>query len=1801
MSSNYFARINGTQYSQTGTGLDQLVDIMSTDYGLAGKISDQDLIGGVQAANEMNQIIVDAIAETGAGADGVFTVEDVYALNEYIRTHCLDQWTQLHGDDEDGEEYGFHLIQNDGATETYRGDNLANTVADGIYHLGFEIQNGQVLNEDGDPNATVEQLAEWLTQFYTDHSTTNTGLDRITDTVMADKGLDCNVPEAEIVTAVDAANRMNEIIVEAMEYTGVATDNAITADDVRLLNEYIRDNYLQEWMDLHGDDESDSETGFHLVQNDGANTYMFGKNFVNTVADGIYHLGFEIQDDRLVNEDGNKNATLEDVAAWLNYFYVDQSNTGTGLDEFVDAVKSDRGLSHCTSAQDINEAADAAGRMNVILIEAIETLQLAADNVISVEDVKAINEYIRVNYLQEWTELHGDDEDSEETGFHLVQNDGGSIRYRGDKLIDTVIDGIYHLGFAIEGDYILNEDGNQNASLGDLATWLNNFYLGAENTFGSENGDYIHTLNVDDQIWARAGDDRVYADAGNDQVWGGDGNDFIDGGDGDDVLYGEAGNDYLKGRAGNDTLDGGIGDDHLYGYEGEDQLTGGEGNDYLNGGDDNDTLTGGAGDDTLYGEAGDDVLDGGDGNDYLNGGDGNDTLTGGEGNDYLKGYGGDDVLDGGAGDDTLYGYDGEDQLTGGEGNDSLSGGDGNDTLSGGAGDDKLYGETGDDVLDGGDGNDYLNGGDGNDTLTGGAGDDYLKGYGGDDVMDGGDGNDTLYGYDGNDSITTGDGEDKVYAGDGDDSIYAGSDGATDYLYGEGGADTFYFNVEGAGIGTDYVKYFSSEDGDRLVIDGEGVEYVIDQDGGYHNVLLTNSETGESMGTIKVYGHLSIDDISGTATAANQVDPAPQQPLPRPDPESGRLDQLVEQMSTDLGLRGHISAQDFAGGLDAASAMNQILMEAIEFTGVALDDGQFSVDDVYALNEYIREHYQDRWAELHGDDEDNEETGFHLIQNDGSSKQYRGDNLVNTVADGIYHLGFEIQDGQVLNEDGNPNATVEQLAEWLTEFYTDHSTTDTGLDRIVDIVMADKGLDCNVPEAEIEEAVDTANTMNAILNEAIQATNAAADGSFSVDDVRAINAYIRAYYKEEWSALHGDDESDSETGFHLVQNDGANTYMFGKNFVNTVADSIYHLGYEIQGDNILNEDGNENATLTDLADWLNFFYLNPADTGTGLDELVDVVKNDTGLSHCTNAGDINEGAAAANAMNHILIEAIETLQLAADNVISVEDVKAINEYIRDKYYDQWVELHGDDEDDAETGFHLVQNDGAKERYRGDNFINTVIDSIYHLGFAIEGDYILNEDGDQNANLGDLATWLNNFYLGAENTFGSENGDYIHTLNVDDQIWARGGNDSVYADAGNDQVWGGDGDDCLDGGDGDDVLYGEAGNDYLKGRAGNDTLDGGVGNDSLYGYEGADTLIGGEGNDSLSGGDGNDTLSGGAGDDRLYGEAGDDVLDGGDGNDYLNGGDGNDTLTGGAGDDYLKGYGGDDVMDGGDGNDTLYGYDGEDQLTGGDGSDYLNGGNGADILDGGLGDDTLCGDNGDDLLAGREGDDKLYGGSGNDRLIGDVGNDYLSGDDGDDILSGGEGNDKLSGGYGADSLIAGDGDDVLYGGGDGDTLLGGTGNDQLYGQDGDDVLLGEDGNDRLDGSYGNDILVDGAGEDVLYGGDGNDVLAAISDGANDYLNGGSGADIFYFWAEGVGIGNDLVKYFSSNDGDQLVLGGPDVTFELEQLSSSHSLVSLSNEAGDSLGTIDVYGDITEANIVMLTEEQQAQVEAYYADIA
>ena len=139
------------------------------------------------------------------------------------------------------------------------------------------------------------------------HGTTGTGLDAIVDILYADPGLYRNVTPADLDVAADSADAMNQLIVNAIRATGVANDGTITAADVRDLNTHLRQDGETAWAVLHGDDEGNQETGFHLVQNDGGTTQLFGDDrAVDTVADGVYHLGFAICGDQLLNEDGNE-------------------------------------------------------------------------------------------------------------------------------------------------------------------------------------------------------------------------------------------------------------------------------------------------------------------------------------------------------------------------------------------------------------------------------------------------------------------------------------------------------------------------------------------------------------------------------------------------------------------------------------------------------------------------------------------------------------------------------------------------------------------------------------------------------------------------------------------------------------------------------------------------------------------------------------------------------------------------------------------------------------------------------------------------------------------------------------------------------------------------------------------------------------------------------------------------------------------------------------------------------------------------------------------------------------------------------------------------------------------------------------------------------------------------------------------------------------------------------------------------------------------------------------------------------
>ena len=227
------------------------------------------------------------------------------------------------------------LLQNDGAYRRIFADNVINSIADGIYHLGFETNlKNRLRNEDGDANKRFEKVACWLDSLLKDDmlsgklnndsvkevlGSTGTGFDKIIPVIYNDSGLLLHVSMSDIRDGANSANEMNKLLVEAIKETGVASDDNISPQDVRKINQYLVNNYAQRWAELHGDDEDDEETGYHKVQGDGARSRSYGKNIINRLGDSVYHLGFHTPyKNRLVNEDGNKNASFLTVSYWLN-------------------------------------------------------------------------------------------------------------------------------------------------------------------------------------------------------------------------------------------------------------------------------------------------------------------------------------------------------------------------------------------------------------------------------------------------------------------------------------------------------------------------------------------------------------------------------------------------------------------------------------------------------------------------------------------------------------------------------------------------------------------------------------------------------------------------------------------------------------------------------------------------------------------------------------------------------------------------------------------------------------------------------------------------------------------------------------------------------------------------------------------------------------------------------------------------------------------------------------------------------------------------------------------------------------------------------------------------------------------------------------------------------------------------------------------------------------------------------------------------------------------------------------------
>ena len=892
--------------------------------------------------------------------------------------------------------------------------------------------------------------------------TTGTGLDGLITLMGTDAGLNNRISAQDMAGGLSAADSLNGLIVAAARATGAANDGAVTTSDVYAINAWIRENHLELFTTLHGDDEDGEETGYHLLQNDGSFTRIYALNAVDQVIDSLYHVGFEIIDGRFVNEDGNANASVSDVAFWMNDLLdielsgsllinraVDpqvHGSTGTGLDQLVELIVDDTGLNDRISQAQINAGATAANGMNQILVDGIRATGIADDGDLTALDMRDLNAWIRAKHGAEWTALHGDDEEGVETGFHLVQGDGATDYLYSTETVNTLADGLYHAGFSIQWDRFVNEDGNGNASLGDVATWLSLLLADdlADGALGSGRGparpaSFAGAIDLQLTRDVVANGDTGYREIA-----------------AKPALRDQNGTFTLRFTA--DTPDDGS-YQVLFGKDGESNQAGDltvilhDGEIYAAMQDGINTawlkvpdlrIEAGTRYDLAvsFGKGGLEI--------YLNGEKvavNDDFITGMEGNDRGLVVGASNwgqsaanpnaiwnIFDGRIEDFTYYGRalnsfeirglaesapldlaapgapvvtgdlpalrEGT-GLTGAVYDRSGSFADINDLLAQtltqntptrnfvahrvdfGA----TFGETTlGAFLD--DAGHLTNGGGATDMSTIGM---RLQGY--------------VWIPEGAHMIT-------VRSDDGF-QLSLGGQVVSSYNWGRGFESTSRQIDFAGGLYQIDLYYFENigDQGLRLELDGQtmGAQYFWRSVQGYQDALAEHGAAPEG-GLPPVY-----DGPVGTTGTG--------------------LDQIIRVIGTDEGLQHNISHQHIRSGAAAADTINWLIVNAIRATGVA-NDGVITTTETYAISDHIRGTANAAFMAAHGDDEDGLETGYHLVQNDGATTLIFGHNAVNTVFDSIFHIGFDTIMDRFVNEDGNANARVEEVAYWLNELLAD---------------------------------------------------------------------------------------------------------------------------------------------------------------------------------------------------------------------------------------------------------------------------------------------------------------------------------------------------------------------------------------------------------------------------------------------------------------------------------------------------------------------------------------------------------------------------------------------------------------------------------------------------------------------------------------------------------------------------------------------------------------------------------------------
>ena len=867
----------------TGTGLDQLADMVTSEINLTNTLSTPDMQIGLNSVNGILGMVTEAISTLRLGQSGIFSADDVTQINSYIREHHLDEYTALFGGHGfGGWETGWQLVYGEGAAEKYnRRTNTIDHHLDGLMRLGQEFQNDQIIGgirgfRRQDPYS-AQLLADILNVYWQDPSTTYTGLDRLTDVLKFDRHLLSQLSLEDRNAAAAEMDALNTLLLEGMEAYGLPRTEALRGEDARNVFAYVANNAGDKIPSISDIDAADS--ALLKALDHGAKWTMFGSDMGLVYRDILEAVRNPASD------------SAERAAEAVTFFLVDPRLTGTPLDEIVQILKSEFGLQAHISAAELNEAAEAAGEMNSLIVEAIKAQELDADGIFSPEDVMAISNYLHSNHYERFLELRGTSGPEGETGLSLIFGEGAGALYQtwlgkcnqvwGRNLVDDVLKGIYEMGFGLRGERFIDPADwlkTQIDASGEFAT-VTKAGFGAHNIVGTDGADRIVSYSdggepdpsqgarVSEEVAASMASDRLTGGAGADSFefhtlmnakkaiidkhtdasgnvdwmaimkentnvhdhWvEGIGNDVIT-----DFTKAEGDKIVVRGHTvAIQSIEYGVDE------QGEFSLVSLYSNQMKGGAHHNDAL----GSIKVYGDkvtAEDIQLDGAmmimDGMDILS------TEFVGQADRYGN-VGGTSVREVATwlndfffDKDTGFGSDGRDRWR-----------------ADGATEDHWFGMGGNDQLWSRSGDDYVDGGDGHDEIRAGHGDDYVFG---------GAGNDKISGEHGNDMMIGGTGGDRVSGGWGDDVFIITGDRANDRYWGGKGVDKYMVWAEDY-IGTERIHDFYGNGGEEIILGGEVASFSIGRGYGrrFNKTVNLFDKFGESLGRIAVRGNITEDDI-----------------------------------------------------------------------------------------------------------------------------------------------------------------------------------------------------------------------------------------------------------------------------------------------------------------------------------------------------------------------------------------------------------------------------------------------------------------------------------------------------------------------------------------------------------------------------------------------------------------------------------------------------------------------------------------------------------------------------------------------------------------------------------------------------------------------------------------------------------------------------------------------------------------------------------------------------------------------------